>query len=72
MFLENLKETAVKVSDFLKLHEISWNQSKDFTRNNNVISASGIQLVNFLLRNIAEKPVAFEEFKEILNMKQFP
>ena len=40
---------------------------------NNVIHSSDIiQLINFLLRDIARKPFAFKEFKEILDMKSFP
>ena len=42
-------------------------------QSNNVIPDSDIiQLVNFLLRNRAKKPIAFEEFKEIIDLKIFP
>ena len=67
------KITAAKILDFFKQHNISWNQNKELKQNNNFIHGSDIiQLVNYLLRDRARKPVAFNEFKEILNMKHFP
>ena len=67
------KKTAAKILDFLKLHEISWSQNKELMLKNNVIPGSDIiQLINFLLRDRSIKPAAFEEFKEILYMKNFP
>ena len=67
------KNTAAKILNFLKQHEISWSQNKELMQNSNVIPGSDIiQLVNFLVRDRARKPVAFEEIKKILDMKHFP
>ena len=67
------KNTATKILNFLKQHEISWSQNKKLKQNNNVTPGSDIiQLINFLLRDRARKPTAFEEFKEILDSKHFP
>ena len=67
------KNTAAKILNFLKQHEISWSQNEELIQNSKVIPGSNIiQLVNFLLRDRARKPIAFQEFKKILDMKHFP
>ena len=67
------KNTAVKILDFLKQHEISWSPNKELKQNNSVIPGSDIlQLINFLVRDRTRKPAGFEEFKQILDMKNFP
>lgn len=67
------KGTAHRIIHFFKKNKISWNQSRELTASNNSIPGSDvIELVNFLLRYRTRKPHGFEEFKEILNMNNFP
>lgn len=64
---------AQNILDFLKKHKISWSERKEVLIDNKILPGSDIiQLVNFLLRNKARKPAAFEEFNEHLTINSFP
>lgn len=67
------KNTATRIMEFLKRHEISWNHNKEVKLDNEFIPGSNIvQFINFLLRNRARKPFAFDQFKEKIKFHHLP
>lgn len=67
------KNTAKRIIDFFKQNNISWTDNREIILNNNIIYGTNVvQLVNYLLRNKKERPSAFDEFQEFLNIKNFP